>query len=56
MKGTLPIPIDASRGFLSVADIKKHVILDKDIHHAPTQLICLENTMNGEVYPFSQLK
>ena len=34
---------------LTLEDVEKSWIMDDDIHHAPTQLICLENTLDGEV-------
>ena len=50
--GVIPVkPTDS--GNLTVNDIKKHAILDEDIHYAPTRLVCIENTLNGEVlFPF----
>ena len=37
--------------YLSLNDVKKHVILTDDIHYATTQVIALENTLNGGIYP-----
>ncbi|CAG7847823.1 Low-specificity L-threonine aldolase [Serendipita indica DSM 11827] len=39
------------RRFLSLEDVKKHIILTDDIHYATTQVIALENTLNGSVHP-----
>ena len=39
---------------LTVDVVKKEIVLDDDIHHARTQLICLENTMNGEIFPLDE--
>ncbi|KAJ3254594.1 Threonine aldolase [Boothiomyces macroporosus] len=34
--------------------IEKNWILDDDVHHAPTKLVCLENTLAGRVFPFEE--
>ncbi|KAI8813162.1 pyridoxal phosphate-dependent transferase [Cladochytrium replicatum] len=36
--------------------VEKALILDDNVHHAPTKLVCLENTMDGEIFPFDELK
>ncbi|KAJ5591998.1 uncharacterized protein N7459_002367 [Penicillium hispanicum] len=41
---------------LTLEDIQKHAVLDDDIHHCPTKLISLENTLNGMVMPLSELR
>lgn len=54
--GAMVHPISAS-SFLTAQDIEKHLIPDDDdVHHAPTKLICLENTLNGTILPFEELK
>ncbi|KAJ3254596.1 Threonine aldolase [Boothiomyces macroporosus] len=45
---TIPIQTD---NFITLQDIKREIVLDDDIHHARTRLICLENTLNGQVHP-----
>jgi threonine aldolase len=50
--GAVSIPIDTD--FLTLADVQKYAIVDDDVHHAPTQLVVLENTMNGKVYATKQ--
>lgn len=37
--------------FLTAREIGKNLHLGNDHHIAPTRLICLENTMNGVIYP-----
>lgn len=39
---------------LTLEDIQKYAVLDDDIHHCPTKLISLENTLDGMVMPFSE--
>lgn len=39
---TLPKP---GFDYLTADVIEKELILDDDVHHAPTKLICLENTV-----------
>ncbi|KAJ3216096.1 Threonine aldolase [Clydaea vesicula] len=42
--------------YLTAETIKKNLILDDDIHHSPTKLICLENTLNGEILSIEEIK
>ncbi|KAJ5091122.1 Aromatic amino acid beta-eliminating lyase/threonine aldolase [Penicillium alfredii] len=41
---------------LTLEDIKKHAILDDNIHHCPTKLISLENTLDGMIMPLSEAR
>ncbi|KAJ3260040.1 Threonine aldolase [Chytriomyces hyalinus] len=54
----LIIPVPPAPGFshLTVEEIEKRMIIDDDIHHAPTRVICLENTLGGEIFPLSELE
>ncbi|KAH0838571.1 pyridoxal phosphate-dependent transferase [Lanmaoa asiatica] len=50
--GAYPIPVSSSNGHhLTLEDVKAKVVLESDIHVAPTRLICLENTLNGMIFP-----
>ncbi|KAI8896629.1 pyridoxal phosphate-dependent transferase [Globomyces pollinis-pini] len=40
--------------YLTSDQIEKKLVLDDDVHHAPTQLVCLENTMNGQIFPLEE--
>jgi threonine aldolase len=42
--------------YLTLEDIEARFIPDTDIHHAPTRLIALENTMAGTIMPLSEVK
>lgn len=42
--------------WITEEDIRNNFIKDDDIHTAPTKLICLENTMNGQVYPIDEIR
>lgn len=42
--------------WMTEEDIRKNFIADDDLHTAPTKLVCLENTMNGQVYPIETLR
>lgn len=46
----------SNKHHLTLDDIKRHVVISKDIHAAPTRLICLENTLGGTILPLSELK
>lgn len=37
--------------FLTAKEVERNLHLGNDHHIAPTRLICLENTMNGVIYP-----
>ncbi|KAJ5781288.1 Aromatic amino acid beta-eliminating lyase/threonine aldolase [Penicillium paradoxum] len=41
---------------LTLEDIKKHAVLDDNIHHCPTKLISLENTLDGMIMPLEEAK
>ncbi|KAF7716592.1 Low-specificity L-threonine aldolase [Penicillium ucsense] len=41
---------------LTLEDIQKHAVLDDDIHHCPTKLISLENTLNGLIMPLDEAR
>ncbi|GBE78137.1 Probable low-specificity L-threonine [Sparassis crispa] len=36
---------------LTVADVKENVVTEMNIHYAPTEVIALENTLNGTIIP-----
>ena len=49
-------PTHHNNSHLTADMIRKELVLDDDVHHSPTGLICLENTMNGEVFPFDEME
>ncbi|KAJ3136967.1 Threonine aldolase [Physocladia obscura] len=53
----LIIPVSPENGVshLTADAIAKHFIIDDDVHHAPTKVICLENTLAGEIFPYAEL-
>lgn len=42
--------------YLTLEDIQKYAVLDDDIHHCPTKLISLENTLDGNVMPLPEAR
>ncbi|KZP32203.1 threonine aldolase [Athelia psychrophila] len=40
---------------LTLADVKREVILSDDVHFCPTKIIALENTLNGTIMPQSEV-
>jgi threonine aldolase len=42
--------------FLTVEDIKKHVVLSKNVHSCPTKVISLENTLSGTIMPLDEVR
>ena len=50
------MPVSASnRKHLTWDDIVPSLILEPDIHFCPTKLICLENTLQGMVFPQDEI-
>jgi threonine aldolase len=41
---------------LTLEDIQKHAVLDDNIHHCPTRLISLENTLDGMIMPLTEAR
>ncbi|KAF9360182.1 Threonine aldolase [Mortierella sp. AD094] len=49
-------PIMPSNGkYLTVEDISSRIVLDIDVHFAPTRVISLENTLNGTIMPIEEI-
>jgi threonine aldolase len=46
----------ANATHLTLSDVQHHAVLDDNIHHAPTRLICLENTLGGAVLPLADVQ
>ncbi|TPX30904.1 threonine---tRNA ligase [Synchytrium microbalum] len=51
-------PVSPLPGFnyLTAAAIQPHLVVDDDVHHAPTRVIELENTLGGEVMPLEAMR
>lgn len=52
-------PLAGHRGVLTAEQIAAVIRTGEDIHHAPTRLVCLENTHNrggGNVYPLDTIR
>ena len=51
ISGAWPLPVHPKNGkYMTLEDVKSRTILSDDIHVSPTKLICLENTLAGELY------
>ena len=51
--------IDGKRGVLEAQQVASAIHSGEDIHHAPSRLICIENTHNrggGTIYPLAHLR
>ncbi|KAF9939319.1 Threonine aldolase [Modicella reniformis] len=49
-------PIMPSNGqYLTAEDIASRLVLDVDVHYAPTRSISLENTLNGTIMPIEEM-
>ncbi|KAJ3200754.1 Threonine aldolase, partial [Entophlyctis luteolus] len=51
----IPVSPDDGIRHLTVEAIARKAIVTDDVHHAPTKVICIENTLGGEVFPFDEL-
>ncbi|KAL8946511.1 MAG: hypothetical protein Q9222_007106, partial [Ikaeria aurantiellina] len=59
LSGAFPIMVHPSENdghHLTLDDVKANAVIDEDIHHAPTTLISLENTLNGSILPLASCK
>ncbi|ORZ04669.1 pyridoxal phosphate-dependent transferase [Lobosporangium transversale] len=49
-------PIMPSNGqYLTIEDISPRLVMDIDVHYAPTRVISLENTLNGTIMPLEEI-
>ncbi|KAF9042108.1 pyridoxal phosphate-dependent transferase [Panaeolus papilionaceus] len=54
--GAAVIPVVPSNGHhLTLEDIEDNIIITNDIHFAPTQLVELENTLDGTIFPQDEI-
>ncbi|KAL8993061.1 MAG: hypothetical protein Q9169_006629, partial [Polycauliona sp. 2 TL-2023] len=53
--GAFPIQVQPGNGHhITVEDVKREAVVDDDdVHHVPTTLISLENTLNGTILPLA---
>ncbi|KAF9438278.1 Threonine aldolase [Entomortierella beljakovae] len=50
-------PVTPANGrYLTVEDISSRIVLDVDVHYAPTRVISLENTLNGTIMPIKEIE
>jgi threonine aldolase len=51
--------LDGQRGVITAEQVARVIRTGEDVHHAPTRLVCLENTHNrggGNVYPLAAIR
>ncbi|KAI4202412.1 MAG: hypothetical protein LQ350_002630 [Teloschistes chrysophthalmus] len=54
LSGAFPIQVVPANGHhITLEDVQKHAVVDDNVHHCPTTLISLENTLNGTILPLS---
>ncbi|KAL9597842.1 MAG: hypothetical protein Q9219_004863 [cf. Caloplaca sp. 3 TL-2023] len=57
LSGAFPILVQPKNGHhITLEDVKACAILDDNVHHAPTTLISLENTLNGSILPLEDCR
>ncbi|TPX64286.1 hypothetical protein SpCBS45565_g05984 [Spizellomyces sp. 'palustris'] len=54
--GLVPVQPAPGQTHLDASVIEKHLVLDDDVHHAPTRVVCLENTLHGMIMPLENIK
>ncbi|KAI8909152.1 pyridoxal phosphate-dependent transferase [Gorgonomyces haynaldii] len=54
--GARTISVKPKGRFLTGSEVEQALVLDDDVHHAPTKLVCLENTLGGAVMPLEDIK
>ena len=55
--GALTTGIVPSNGvYLTVEDVKKHVVISNNVHSCPTKIISLENTLSGTIMPLEEVR
>lgn len=42
--------------YLTAEDVASRLVLDVDVHYAPTRVISLENTLNGTIMPIEEIE
>ena len=42
--------------YLTVEDIKRHVVMSRDVRSCPTKIISLENTLGGTIMPLKEVR
>lgn len=52
---SIPVSPEGSAKYLTVDQIQRHIV-EPDIHCADTKLICLENTLNGNIMPIHEIQ
>lgn len=57
LTGAMVQPILPKNGaYLTLEDVQRYAVLDDDIHHCPTKLISLENTLDGMIMPLHEAR
>ncbi|EPQ60932.1 hypothetical protein GLOTRDRAFT_32903 [Gloeophyllum trabeum ATCC 11539] len=51
---TIPVPPSNGR-HLTLRDVEANVVLGYDVHSAPTEVVSLENTLNGTIFPQEEI-
>ncbi|KAF9577038.1 Threonine aldolase, partial [Lunasporangiospora selenospora] len=45
----------ANGSYLTVEDVASRLVMDVDVHYAPTRIVSLENTLNGTIMPLEEI-
>lgn len=57
LSGAMVMGVQPKNGaYLTLEDVKRHVVLDDDVHSCPTRVISLENTLGGVIMPLSEVQ
>ncbi|KAF9123025.1 Threonine aldolase [Mortierella sp. 14UC] len=48
--------IPSNNKYLTAEDVASRLVLDVDVHYAPTRVVSLENTINGTIQPIEEIE
>lgn len=51
-----PLAPEPGHKFLNAKQVEENIVKDNDVHNTPTRVVCLENTLQGMVMPFEEIK
>ena len=54
--GVIPVSPKEGLSYITADLVEQNLVVDDDIHNGPTQLICLENTLNGTIMPLEEVR
>lgn len=57
LSGATVVGVVPSNGiYLTLEDVKRHIVVSKNVHSCPTRIISLENTLAGTILPLAEVR